>query len=128
MNLTMKPTILIVDDLPANLKVLRDALEADGYNLRVATSGQMALKIVEYDTPILILLDIVMPNMDGLTFVKQFREKGSKAPIIMVTTEAETSRVVEAIKAGVNNYVVKPFTPDGLGERIKETLDRVSAA
>ena len=75
MNLTMKPTILIVDDLPANLKVLRDALEADGYNLRVATSGQMALKIVEYDTPVLILLDIVMPGMDGYDVCRELKAK-----------------------------------------------------
>jgi len=64
--------------------------------------------------------------MDGLTLVKTVREKGVQVPIIMVTTEAEKARVVEAIKAGVNNYVVKPFTADTLGEKIKQTLAKLA--
>jgi two-component system chemotaxis response regulator CheY len=68
-----------------------------------------------------------MPNMDGLTFVKTFRQTNKSTPIIMVTTEAEKSRVIEAIKAGVNNYVVKPFTPDLLSQRINETLAKCGA-
>ena len=63
-----------------------------------------------------------------MTFVKKYRAQGGTSPIIMVTTEAEKSRVVEAIKAGVNNYVVKPFTPDIMAQRIKETLERCAAA
>ena len=92
-----------------------------------AADGVEAIEKFEAGTFDIVLTDWNMPNMDGLTFVKKFREQGNKAPIIMVTTEAEKSRVVEAIKAGVNNYVVKPFTPDLLGERIKETLARIAA-
>lgn len=66
--------------------------------------------------------------MDGLTFVKTFRQTDKTTPLIMVTTEAEKSRVIEAIKAGVNNYVVKPFTPDLLSERISETLAKCGVA
>jgi two-component system chemotaxis response regulator CheY len=66
--------------------------------------------------------------MDGLTFVKTFRQTDKTTPLIMVTTEAEKSRVIEAIKAGVNNYVVKPFTPDLLSQRINETLAKMNAA
>ena len=68
-----------------------------------------------------------MPNMDGITLVKKIRETDKRIPIMMCTTEAEKSRVIEAIKAGVNNYVVKPFTPEVLCERINETLARVAA-
>ena len=72
--------------------------------------------------PDLCLVDWNMPNMDGLAFVKAFRQQNKTTPLIMVTTEAERSRVIDAIRAGVNNYVVKPFTPDVLSERIAETL------
>ena len=65
--------------------------------------------------------------MDGLTLVKKIRERDKNVPIIMVTTEAEKTRVVEAIKAGVNNYVVKPFTTETLGGKIKQTLEKVGA-
>jgi two-component system chemotaxis response regulator CheY len=75
--------------------------------------------------PDLFLVDWNMPNMDGLTLVKNIRAKNQSVPIIMVTTEAEKARVVEAIKAGVNNYVVKPFTADTLGGKIKQTLEKV---
>ena len=72
----------------------------------------------------LILLDWNMPNMDGLTFLKTFRKSNPATLVIMVTTEAEKTRVIEAIKAGVNNCVVKPFMPDVLGARIDETLKK----
>ncbi|MFI4882899.1 MAG: response regulator, partial [Phycisphaerales bacterium JB064] len=69
-----------------------------------------------------------MPTMDGLTFLKTFRQSNKVTPVIMVTTESEKARVIEAIKAGVNNYVVKPFTPDLLSQRIQETMAKCSAA
>ena len=76
----------------------------------------------------LILVDWNMPNLDGLSFVKKFRETNKSTPVIMVTTEAEKTRIIDAIKAGVNNYVVKPFTPDSLLERIKQTLEKAKTA
>ncbi|MEM9084267.1 MAG: response regulator, partial [Planctomycetota bacterium] len=63
-----------------------------------------------------------------ITFVRHFRQSNKTTPLIMVTTEAERSRVIEAIKAGVNNYVVKPFTPDLLSQRINETMSKASQA
>ena len=120
--------VLLVDDSKTMRNIQKSILTQLGYTeLEEACDGLDALSKVGAFQPELLLVDWNMPNMDGLSFVKKFREQGNKAPIIMVTTEAEKSRVVEAIKAGVNNYVVKPFTPELLGERIKETLARVAA-
>lgn len=74
----------------------------------------------------LILIDWNMPNMDGITLVGKIRETDKKTPLIMVTTEAEKSRIMEAIKAGVNNYTLKPFTPDSLMEKVKQTLAKAA--
>ena len=120
--------VMLVDDSKTMRNIQKGILTQLGYtDLEEACDGLDALSKVGAFQPELLLVDWNMPNMDGLTFVKKFREQGNKAPIIMVTTEAEKARVVEAIKAGVNNYVVKPFTPDLLGERIKETLARIAA-
>jgi len=120
--------VMLVDDSKTMRNIQKGILTQLGYtDLEEACDGLDALSKVGAFQPELLLVDWNMPNMDGLAFVKKFREQGNKAPIIMVTTEAEKARVVEAIKAGVNNYVVKPFTPDLLGERIKETLARVAA-
>lgn len=120
--------VMLIDDSKTMRNIQKGILNQLGYtNLEEACDGLDALSKVGAFQPELLLVDWNMPNMDGLTFVKKYREQGNKAAIIMVTTEAEKSRVVEAIKAGVNNYVVKPFTPDLLGERIKETLARVAA-
>ncbi|MEQ9454421.1 MAG: response regulator [Phycisphaeraceae bacterium] len=121
--------VMLVDDSKTMRNIQKGILAQLGYNqLEEASDGLDALSKVGAFQPDLLLVDWNMPNMDGLTFVKKYREQGNRTPIIMVTTEAEKARVVEAIKAGVNNYVVKPFTPDVLSGRIKETMDRAKAA
>lgn len=121
--------ILLVDDSKTMRNIQKSILRQLGHTeLEEAQDGLDALSKAGAFDPELLLVDWNMPNMDGLTFVKQYRAQGKRQPIIMVTTEAEKSRVVEAIKAGVNNYVVKPFTPDVLSARIDETLSRCKAA
>lgn len=120
--------VMLVDDSKTIRRIQRSILEQLGYTeIEEACDGQDALSRVSAFQPTLILLDWNMPNMDGITFLKTFRQRDTTTPVIMVTTEAEKTRVIEAIRAGVNNYVVKPFTPDLLQQRIKETLERNAA-
>lgn len=121
--------ILLIDDSKTMRNIQRSILTQMGHTtIEEACDGLDGLTKLSSFAPELILVDWNMPNMDGLTFVKQCRGKGLKTPIIMVTTEAEKARVIDAIKAGVNNYVVKPFTPDILGQRISETLAKLGVA
>jgi two-component system chemotaxis response regulator CheY len=121
--------ILLVDDSKTMRNVQKSVLSQLGYTDVVeAADGLDAITKVGAVKPDLILLDWNMPNMDGLTFVQKYRTQGGKALVVMVTTEAEKSRVIAAIKAGVNNYVIKPFTPELLGERIRETVERFKVA
>ncbi len=117
--------VMLIDDSKTMRNIQKSILGQLGYTeIEEACDGQDALSKVGAFGPDLILVDWNMPNMDGLTFVKTYRQQDKTTPMIMVTTEAEKSRVIEAIKAGVNNYVVKPFTPDLLGQRIDETMSK----
>lgn len=121
--------VFIIDDSKTMRNIQKSALAQLGHTeIGEAGDGLDALSKVDVFNPDLILCDWNMPVMDGITFVKQYRAKGSKVPIIMVTTEAEKTRVVEAIKAGVNNYVVKPFTPESLSQKVNETIARAAKA
>ena len=120
--------IMLVDDSKTMRSIQKSVLGQLGYTeIEEACDGQDALSKVGAFEPDLLLVDWNMPNMDGITFVKNYRQSNKTTPIIMVTTESEKSRVIEAIKAGVNNYVVKPFTPDALSQRITETLSKKAA-
>jgi two-component system chemotaxis response regulator CheY len=121
--------VLIIDDS----KTIRNIMKATLASINVTTveeagDGQDALAKMEAFKPDLMLCDWNMPVMDGITFVRQLRGKSDRTPVIMITTEAEKARVIEAIKAGVSNYAIKPFTPDTLKEVIHKTLDRARPA
>lgn len=119
--------VLLVDDSRTMRNIQKKVLETLGpMQFGEASDGLEALTVIAAnpDGFDLILVDWNMPNMDGRTLVARVREKDKLTPMVMVTTEAEKSRVLDAIKAGVNNYIVKPFTPDAFLDRIKQTLDK----
>jgi two-component system chemotaxis response regulator CheY len=122
--------ILLVDDSKIMRNIQKKVLtELGGVEFFEAGDGIEALGVIaghqgKFDV---ILVDWNMPNMDGITLIRKIREKDKATPLVMATTEAEKGRVLEALKAGVNNYVVKPFTPEALLEKIKQTLAKAAA-
>lgn len=115
--------ILVVDDSSTMRRIIKNTLSKLGYDdLLEAEDGQDALKKMAGVE--LLITDWNMPNMDGLTLVKSVRSNPAfkDVPIIMVTTEAAKTEIIEAVKAGVNNYVVKPFTHDVLKEKIEQVI------
>lgn len=117
--------ILLVDASPTIRNLQKNVLKELGHtDVIEAEDGIQALAVFSEQTPDLAIVDWNMPNMDGITLVRKIRESGNKIPLIMCTTEAEKRRVIEAIKAGVNNYIVKPFTVESLGRKITQTLEK----
>lgn len=121
--------IMLVDDSRTIRNIQKNVLSQLGHTDVVEVEdGVKALASFNQQVPDLMLVDWNMPNMDGITLVRKIREVNKSVPIIMCTTEAEKSRVLEAIKAGVNNYIVKPFTVESLGEKINQTLSKLTPA
>ena len=121
--------ILLVDDSRTIRNIQKNVLKQLGHtDILEAEDGVQALACLGEQMADLLLVDWNMPNMDGITLIRKIRETNKSVPIIMCTTEAEKSRVLEAVKAGVNNYIVKPFTVESLGEKISQTMAKVSGA
>jgi len=117
---------LVVDDSAVMRKILIGALGQAGITeVGEAADGQLAVTAAGGGEYGLILMDWNMPNMLGIDAVKAIRAAGQTMPIIMVTTEAEKLRVIEALKAGANNYIVKPFKPETVAVKVQETLAKV---
>jgi adenylate cyclase len=129
------PRILIVDDNPTNLEVLQLRLKAQGYELVTGVDGADALAKVREFEPDLVLLDVMMPKLDGISVVKQLKQdsKFRFMPVILVTAKADTRDVVTGLEAGGDDYLTKPFEQAALVARvrsmlrIKELHDKVQA-
>jgi two-component system chemotaxis response regulator CheY len=102
-------------------KIVIRALNAAGFNDTVeAADGVEALAIFQKQSPGLVMTDWNMPNKSGLELTQEIRKLGSKVPIFMITTEAEKARVVEAIQAGITDYLTKPFTQEVLQAKLEK--------
>ena len=124
--MTKQPTILVVDDEPSILHVLQYNLEKAHYRVLVAGDGKQALDIAKVQNPDLILLDLMLPGLDGFEVCRQIR-RACSTPIIMLTAlDTEVDRVV-GLELGADDYVVKPFSMRELMARVKAVLRRVQA-
>lgn len=121
----MKNTVLIVEDEEAIVNILKYNLEKEGYNVLVAYDGMEGLEIANKEMPDLILLDIMMPKMDGFQVCRKVREKFD-TPIIMLTARAEEIDKVLGLELGADDYVTKPFSIRELMARVKANIRRRS--
>jgi two-component system alkaline phosphatase synthesis response regulator PhoP len=121
----MPKTILVVDD-KANVRTLvRDYLSEQGFHVVMADNGQNALYAARHEKPDLILLDIMMPEMDGFEFIRAYR-KESETPIILLTAKMEESDKVVGLELGADDYITKPFGMRELLARIRSVLRRAA--
>ncbi|MEU9995645.1 response regulator transcription factor [Streptomyces sp. NPDC050848] len=120
--------ILIVDDEPAVREALRRSLAFEGYGTEEAVDGVDALARMESYAPDLVVLDVQMPRMDGLTAARRIRASGSTVPILMLTARDTVGDRVTGLDAGADDYLVKPFELDELFARIRALLRRSSYA
>ncbi|UHS57311.1 response regulator [Agrobacterium vaccinii] len=125
-----KDIVLLVDDSPDALGFLTDALEQSGFSVLIATSGQAALNIAERITPDIILLDAVMPSMNGFETCTRLKSNAAvtQVPVIFMTGLTETEHVVRALEAGGVDYLTKPINIDELRARIRVHLSNARSA
>jgi two-component system alkaline phosphatase synthesis response regulator PhoP len=122
--------VLIVEDERDILKLVTHYLEKEGFRVLTATTGIEALKKIQEEKPDLLMLDLMLPEMDGLEVCKRVRAKPETAmlPIIMLTAKAEESDTVIGLELGADDYVTKPFSPKALVARAKALLRRLERA
>jgi len=123
----MPKTILVVDDQSNVRQLLQEYLTEQGFNVLTATDGQNALYTARHTTPDLILLDIMMPRMDGYQFLRQYRQE-RQTPIIIISAREEETDAVLGLDLGADDYVIKPFRMRELLSRIRALLRRAEGA
>jgi DNA-binding response OmpR family regulator len=120
-------TILVVDDTASVRKLLQDYLTGQGFRVVTATNGQEAIYEARRSNPDAILLDIMMPQMDGFEFLRHFR-KEKQTPVIVITAKEEETDAVLGLELGADDYVIKPFRMRELVSRVRAVLRRGEAA
>lgn len=118
-----KVSVLVVDDDVRILRMMRRILELEGYQTFIASNGEAALSALDEQSPDLMLLDIMMPDMDGYDVCRRIREF-SQLPIIMVTAKGNDEEKIEGLDAGADDYVTKPFSSTELAARVRAVLRR----
>ena len=119
----MNETILVVDDEPKIVQLARDYLEKNGFKVLSSGNGQQALAITRQERPDLIVLDLMLPGMDGLDVCRAIRRE-SDVPIIMLTARAEEADELIGLELGADDYITKPFSPRALVARVRALLRR----
>ncbi|HRA47461.1 MAG TPA: response regulator transcription factor [Thermomicrobiales bacterium] len=123
----MRRLILVVDDEPAIVRLVRAKLVADQFQVITAVSGEACLTVLENERPDLIVLDLMMPGIDGFETLRRIRQI-APIPVIMLTARAADADKLRGLQSGADDYVTKPFNPDELAARIVAVLRRTSGA
>jgi DNA-binding response OmpR family regulator len=118
-----KTTVLAADDDPQLLRLITRNLQLEGYDVLAASDGQQALELIENNTPDLVLLDVMMPRMDGFTVCYRVREFSS-VPIIIITARGQDQDKVRGLDLGADDYLTKPFSVDELLARVRAVIRR----
>jgi DNA-binding response OmpR family regulator len=123
----MPNTILVVDDQSSVRQLLQEYFTEQGFRVLTATDGQNAIYMARHEPPDVILLDIMMPKMDGYQFLRQYRQE-RQTPVIIITAREEETDAVLGLELGADDYVVKPFRMRELAARVKAVLRRNEGA
>jgi DNA-binding response OmpR family regulator len=118
--------VLVVDDDPPSVKMTSFLLKEEGYDVRTADNGRDALRIVEEEPVDLVILDVMMPQLDGHEVCRRIRQK-YEVPIIFLSAKGETSDKVAGLELGADDYLAKPFEPGELLARVKAVMRRTEA-
>jgi len=119
------PSIMVVDDDQEMLRILKRTLELEGYDVAIAADGSSALALLEEWKPDLVILDIIMPGMDGFQVLDLIRQRSS-IPVIMLTARREVTTLHDALALGADDYVRKPFATRELVARVRAKLRRTT--
>src|SRR5690606_4831679 len=123
----MSQRILVVDDEESIVTLLQFNLEQAGYTVISAMDGQTAIRLAQGENPDLIILDLMLPELDGLEVCKQLRHKGINIPILMLTAKSDELDKVLGLELGADDYLTKPFSPREVVARVKAILRRSQA-
>ncbi len=116
--------ILVVDDEASVVEVVSLYLKRDGFQVRVARDGRQALTSISEQKPALVVLDLMLPEIDGLEIMRRLRSVGSSVPVIMLTARRQETDRIYGLELGADDYVVKPFSPAELVSRVKAVMRR----
>jgi two-component system response regulator MprA len=116
--------LLVVDDDPAVREALALVLDLDGFEVTTAVDGREAIRTITVDRPDAVVLDVLMPGLDGLEVCRRIRATGNRTPVLMLTARSEVSERVAGLEAGADDYLAKPFAREELVARLRALLRR----
>ncbi|HEX9118721.1 MAG TPA: response regulator, partial [Anaerolineae bacterium] len=122
--MTANPVVLIVDDEPDTVRLVRKILQADGCQITEAADGEHALELYRQTPPDLILLDIILPRRDGLDILREIRSRDATTGVIMVSALTSERMTIDAMLAGADDYISKPFPLREMRARIRQVLEK----
>src|SRR3954452_18968302 len=125
--LNRRISVLVVDDEPRVLRFVRAELESDGYRVLIASNGRQAIELHESERPALVILDLVMPDLDGFEVLRRIRVS-ARTPVIVLTARGSDVDKIRGLDLGADDYLTKPFNPEELAARMRAVLRRSQSA